>query len=786
MEKGLSALEAQQKLKIFGKNEIKTKKPISPLSLFLSQFPSVINAVLFVAALFSFLMRDLIDGFFIIAILILNALFGFIQEYRAEKSLEKLKTFITPISRVLRDGKEIQVPTSELVPQDIIILSEGDRIPADGRLLLTHNIEIDESILTGESLSVIKKQGDFAFGGTLVIKGRARLVIEKTGIDTRFGQIAKTLSILETDKSPLQIKLNSLGKALSLIAVIVAVSLVPIGTFQGKELFPLMLIAVSIGIAAIPEGLPAVITIALAIGTNRMARKNAIVRKMQSVETLGAIQVILIDKTGTLTQNIMRVKKFWTKDKKDLENFFMACVLGNTASLAQKANNKFDAIGDRTDGALLLFAKDNLRDINEIKQKVKIINEYEFDPETRTATTIVEKGNKKYVFVRGAPEEIILKSKLSLSDKEKIQSLFEQYAKEGLRVIGLGSKQETKDGTLKREDYEKDLNFLGFVGIYDPARPEAKQAVKNAKNAGIKTIMVTGDNELTALSIAKDVGLIEEDEEVITGPSLEKITDEELEKIILKTRIYARTKPEDKLRLVTIFKKLGFIVGVTGDGVNDALALKRADVGIAMGESGTDVAKEASDIILTDDNFSTIVNAIEEGRTIYKNILKSITYLLSGNIAEISTVFFALVLGMPTPFFPTQILWINLVTDGLPALALASDIKTHNVLNHSPRNSKTSILTKKRLFFIAVVGLSLSFVLLFIFRSFLLSHGEIFARTVIFNLIVFFHLIIIFIVRGGSFFRMNRFLALTILITVIMQICITTIPFFRDIFHLST
>src|SRR3989344_3325842 len=707
MEKGLSALEAQQKLKIFGKNEIKTKKPISPLSLFLSQFPSVINAVLFVAALFSFLMRDLIDGFFIIAILILNALFGFIQEYRAEKSLEKLKTFIPPISRVLRDGKEIQVPTSELVPQDIIILSEGDRIPADGRLLLTHNIEIDESILTGESLSVIKKQGDFAFGGTLVIKGRARLVIEKTGMDTRFGQIAKTLSILETDKSPLQIKLNSLGKALSLIAVIVAVSLVPIGTFQGKELFPLMLIAVSIGIAAIPEGLPAVITIALAIGTNRMARKNAIVRKKESVETLGAIQVILIDKTGTLTQNIMRVKKFRTKDKKDLENFFMACVLGNTASLAQKANNKFDAIGDRTDGGLLLFAKDNLRDINEIKQKVKIINEYEFDPETRTATTIVEKGNKKYVFVRGAPEEIILKSKLSLSDKEKIQSLFEQYAKEGLRVIGLGSKQETKDGTLKREDYEKDLNFLGFVGIYDPARPEAKQAVKNAKNAGIKTIMVTGDNELTALSIAKDVGLIEEDEEVITGPSLEKITDEELEKIILKTRIYARTKPEDKLRLVTIFKKLGFIVGVTGDGVNDALALKRADIGIAMGESGTDVAKEAPDIILTDDNFSTIVNAIEEGRTIYKNILKSITYLLSGNIAEISTVFFALVLGMPTPFFPTQILWINLVTDGLPALALASDIKTHNVLNHSPRNSKTSILTKKRLFFIAVVGLSL-------------------------------------------------------------------------------
>ena len=784
MEKGLNQTEAKEKLKIFGKNEIKTLKSKSPLSIFLSQFPTMINVVLAGAAFFSFFAQDIIDGIFIVTTLFLNGVFGFIQEYRAEKSLEKLKSYITPFSRVIREGKELQVLTIELVPGDVVALYQGDSIPADGKLISMHDLEVDESILTGESLSVVRKQDQPLFSGTFIVKGKGHLLIEKTGVNTQFGQIAKTLSSLDSDKSPLQVQLNELGKVLSLIAVIISISLIPIGTFQGREIFPLILIAVSIGIAAIPEGLPAIITIALAIGTNRMAKRNAIVRKMQSVETLGAIQVILIDKTGTLTQNIMRVKKFWSKNP-DLSNFLNACIFGNTASVIKRAqDNEWDIIGDKTDGALLLFAKDKLKDIDAVKQEAKIIDEYTFDPSTKTVTTILEKNDKRYVYVRGAPEEILTKSNLSQSEKEKVKLLFEEYAKEGLRVIGFGEK-ETNMGEINKKDFDGDFNFLGIVGIYDPPRKEAKQAVRDARRAGIKTIMVTGDNEFTALSIAREVGLIEMDEDVITGDDLKKITDDELEKIILKTRIFARTRPEDKLRLVMLLKKMELIVGVTGDGVNDSLALKRADVGIAMGEKGTDVAKEASDIVLTDDNFSTIVNAIEEGRTIYSNIIKSVTYLISGNIAEISIVFFATVFGLPTPFFPTQILWINLVSDGLPALALASDIKNKNILKNSPRNSKTPILTKLRIFFIVSLGLFLAFSILFIFKFFLVTSGETFARTVAFNLIVFVHLMIIFLVRGNSMLRMNRFLALTILITMVMQISVVTLPFFREIFHLA-
>lgn len=785
MEKGLSALEAQEKLKIFGKNEIKTQEIRSPLSVLWSQFPNVINIVLGSAAFFSFLIGDVIDGIFIFSILILNSLFGFIQEYRAEKSLEKLRSYITPYSRVIRDGKEIKLPTAELVPQDLVILSEGDNIPADGKIISSNHIEIDESILTGESLSVNKKQGDKAFGGTFIIKGKGYLFVEQTGMKTRFGQIAKTLSTLDSDKSPLQKKLSNLGKILSLLAVIIAVSIIPIGNLQGKELYPLILISISVGIAAIPESLPAIITIALAIGTNRMAKKNAIVRKMQSVETLGAIQVILIDKTGTLTQNIMRVKKFWISDKENLNEIIKGCIFANTSSLLQKKDSSIDVVGDRTDGALLIFAKEKYENLESLKKEFKVIEEHTFDPETKTVTVVLEKNDKRYVYVRGAPEQIIEKSKLNDNEKQKIAAAFESYAKEGLRVIGFASKAHAKDGPTNRKDLEKDLNFLGFVGIYDPPRPESKQAVKAAKLAGIRTIMVTGDNEFTALSIAREIELIEENEDVITGEELEKITDEELEKDILKIRIFARSRPEDKLRLVSILKKMGHVVGVTGDGVNDSLALKRADVGIAMGATGTDVAKEASDIILTDDNFSTIVNAIEEGRTIYNNILKAITYLLAGNIAEISIVFFATVLGMPNPFVPTQILWINLVTDGLPALALASDIKSKNVLKNSPRDANSPILSKNRTILIVAFGFLLAISLLVIFKYLLIAQSEVFARTIIFNLLVFAHLIMIFLVRRNSIFKMNRFLAFTILVTIIMQIGVVTIPFFRDIFHLN-
>jgi len=787
MEYGLTSKSANEKLKIFGKNEITIPKKYSTFSLFLSQFPNFINGILAAAAILSFVVKNTVDAVFILAILILNALFGFIQEYRAERSLEKLKEFIKPVSRVIRDGKEMEMPTADLVPGDIVVLSEGDRIPADGKLTHGKHIEIDESILTGESIPVLKKQNDIVFSGTLVTRGKARLLVEKTGMNSRFGQIAQTLSDIEQDKTPLKRELNTLGKVLSIIVIVISFMLIPIGMSQGKSLLPLIVLAISIGIAAIPEGLLPAITIALAMGTARMAKKNAIVRKMPAVETLGAIQIILTDKTGTLTQNSMRVKKFWVKNQDSLPLLFKASFLGNTASLVQKVTDNassWDIIGDKTDGALLLWLKTQVKNLDELKNSGKIVDEYSFDPDTKTITTVWNDLSKTWVFVRGAPEEILSKSNLDAGEKQKIKTLFESYAKEGLRVIGFGAKKhQSTDKT--RDLLEKDLDFLGFVGLYDPPRPEARLAVERARQAGIQTIMVTGDNELTALAIGKEIGFIQKDEEVITGEELEKITDAELERLIVKTRIFARAKPEDKLRLVNVLKKLGYIVGVTGDGVNDALALKRADVGIAMGDTGTDVAKEASDIVLTDDNFSTIVGAVEEGRRIYDNIRKAITYLLSGNLSEISLVFFASLLGMPIPLLPTQILWINLVTDGLPALALASDRTNTNLLKNKPRDPNAPLLEKNQFLFILIVGFSLSFFLIGLFHILLGSFTQKYSQTIIFNILIFSHLLLAFVIRGKSFFRKNPLLIFSTIATIVMQIAITTVPFLQNIFHVG-
>ncbi|RJQ38457.1 cation-translocating P-type ATPase [Candidatus Microgenomates bacterium] len=790
MENGLSVKEAQEKLKIFGKNEIKTTGINSPFSIFFSQLPTTINYILAFAAILSFLLKNLLDGIFILAVLFLNTIFGFIQEYKAEKSLEKLKNFVKSNSRVIRNGKETEVPTEDLVPQDLVVLSEGERIPADGKLVMEKHIEIDESILTGESLPVIKKQNDTVYKGTLVIKGRGYLLIEKTGMQTNFGQIATTLSAIETDKTPLQKKLDKLGKILSLGVIIFSLLLIPIGILQEKTLIPLIILTISICIAAIPESLPAVVTIALAIGTNKMAKKQAIVRKMSAVETLGATQVILLDKTGTLTQNAMRVKKTWLREPSFQQDLLKACVFGNTASLVLKDgqnSTNFDVVGDRTDGALLLWAKELGRDITFLKNEGKVVDEYVFDPVTKTITTVWQQNvndKKRYIFVRGAPETIIAKSNLKQDEREKITSLYEEYAKEGLRVIGF-AKKIAKPNETTREHLEKDLDFIGFHGIYDPPREEAKKAVINAKMAGIKTIMVTGDNELTALAIAKEVGLIEKDEDVITGEELKKLSDEELEKIILKTGIFARTKPEDKLRLTRVLKKLGLVVGVTGDGVNDSLALKEADVGVAMGKKGTDVAKEASDIIIVDDNFSTLVSAILEGRNIFNNILKTITYLLSGNLSEISLIFLATVFGMPSPLLPTQILWINLVTDSLPAMALASDNKDHNLLKYPPRNPQTPILTKSRITFITLAGFGIAIFLLVIFQTLLNSFNLVFARTITFNLLILLHLGIALVIRKKSIFSMNRFMLFAIFGTLIIQTLINILPFFQKIFELG-
>lgn len=790
MEKGLSQEEVEKQRQLYGSNEISVEKGFSAVALFISQFPTFINAILAVAGVFSFFISDVLDSIFIFSIIIINSVFGFIQEYNAEKSLEKLKNLITPTARVIRDGKDIEISTKDIVPADVVVLSEGDRIPADGKLITHHSLEIDESILTGESMAVEKNNNDTIYSGSLVVKGSGKLLVEKIGLKTRFGQIAETLSLLEPDRTPLQKQLTRLGKFISILVLVAALSLIPIGSLQHKEFIPLVLLAISIGVAAIPESLPAVLTIALAIGTSRMAKLKAIIRKMPAIETLGATQVLLVDKTGTLTQNSMRVKKVWLKDEKTMPLLIKMCIIGNTASLVQKANNSFDALGDKTDGALLLWAHSQLKNVEEIKKSGRIIDEYSFDPETKTITTIWEEKNlpagrqgKKYVLVRGAPEQLLQNCKLTRKEQEKITKEFEEQAKKGYRIIGFATKLEKHHEINTRAHAEKHLEFVGFLGLYDPPRPEAMQAVHEAQKAGIQIVMVTGDNELTALTIAKEVGLIENDEDVLTSEELKKLSDEELEKILLHTRIFARTTPEDKLRLVTAFKKLGYVVGVTGDGVNDALALKRSDVGIAMGETGTDVAKDASDIVLTDDNFSSLVHAVEEGRTIYQNILTAITYLLTGNLAQMTLLFLTTILALPNPLLPTQILWINLITDGLPALALAADSKDSSVLNRPPRDPDGPFLSKERLYFIAFVGITLG-VALFVTFSLMLQHSnETFARITVFNMLVFIRLAIAFIVREKSIFSANRYLFLTVIATALIQLAVAFLPFFSFISH---
>ena len=785
MDRGLSSKDVEEKIKQFGENKIETKRTFSTLSVFLSQFPTFINAILIAGAIFSLVIGNVIDFVFIFTIIILSAVFGFVQEYNAEKSLEKLKNYITPKALVIRNGEKIQISTINIVPGDIVVLSEGEYIPADGRILESHQLEIDESVLTGESIPAAKEKEDLVFSGTLISKGKGIFVVGKIGMQTRFGQIAENLASLKSDKTPLQKNLAVLGRILSITAVLAASLLIPIGLIQKKDLFDLILLSISAGVSAIPEGLPAVITIALALGTSKMAKKNAIVRKMSAVETLGAVQIILSDKTGTLTKNEMTVKKYFLVNGENMNFLLRGCVVGNTASLVQKGGGKFEAVGDKTDSALLTWARNSVERLEEITDNGKIVDEFVFDPKTKLITSIWEEKNEKYVFVRGAPEEILKRSTLKDNENEKLQNEFENYAKEGLRVIGLGYKKLFDKNIKNRDALEKELEFLGFLGIYDPPREEAREAIESAKKAGIKTIMVTGDNEITALAIAKEIGLIDKEEEVITGAELDKMSDEEVIKIIPNISVFARTKPEDKYRLVTLFKKMGFVVGVTGDGVNDALALKKADVGIAMGETGTDVAKEAADIVLTDDNYSTLIKAVFEGRTIYNNIVKSIVYLLSSNLSEISLILIAAVLKMPDPLLPTQILWINLVTDGLPALALASDNKDRALLEEKPRDPKEQILNRKRLIYISSVGISLALTLVGVFYLLLQSQSEIFSKTIIFNLLIFSHLTLAFIVRGGSIFKVNKLLFVSVFITIILQIIISSVSPFQQIFHLG-
>ena len=774
---GLTSEKASALIEKFGKNTIEREVKFSSINLLISQYKNIITVILLFATLFSIFIGDLIDAVFIFTVLLINGVFGFIQEYRSQKTMEKLKDLTSPRAFVIRNGQETEIDAENIVPQDLVVLREGDRVPADGKITSGMQIEVNESILTGESLPQEKGKNDTLYAGTFIVRGRAYLSVAEVGFATKLGQIAKDLEGMKKPKIPLVESLNDLGKKLAIGAVLLSFILIPIGAIQGREIRELILIAVSTAVALIPEGLPLVVTVALAVGAFRMAKRKTIVRKMASIETLGATTVILSDKTGTITENKMIVKKHWVPNEERFNLLLRCAALGNTANLILKEGARLDSarqgeslemVGDPTDGAILSFAQKHIDNLEYFRSQGKIIEEKPFDPEIKLIEVKWEHKGERHTFLRGSPETIIKK----IAEKERIdaEKILSKYAKEGLRVIAFAHKKES----LK-------MNLLGFVGIYDAPREEAVKAIAEARAAGISIVMVTGDNPITAKSISEEVGLISEGELVLTHDEIEKMSDEEILELLPSVKVFARMIPEDKLRLVRLYKQAGHVVAVTGDGVNDALALSEAHIGVAMGgRKGTDVAREASDIVITDDNLYTIVRAVEEGRGIYDNIVKVVVFLLSTNFTEFFLIFFAILFGLPIPLTPTQILWINLIGDGLPAMALASDTKTKELLLRKPRRISEGILNWARLRFIFGITFVFSLILLAVFAVEI--NGGV-PRMLIFNLIVVGEMIILFIIRGGIF-PINRFLIFSVILTLILQYLVSTIPYFKILFGL--
>ena len=742
LEKGLNDEEVKARQEKYGLNELKTKKKKSLIQKFLEQFKDFSIIVLIIAAIVSGAVGiaegdGITDTIIILIVVIVNAIIGVTQEAKAEKSLEALQKLTDHASKVIRNGNVQVIPAKELVPGDIVLLDTGDYIPADLRIIEAINLKSQESSLTGESVPVEKNTkviedeetgiGDrinMLFSSSLITYGRGKGIVVETGMTTEVGKIAGMLDSTEEQVTPLQEKLNKLGKTLGIAALLICVFIFIVGLIQGKEPIHMFMTAVSLAVAAIPEGLVAVSTIVLAIGVQKMVKKNAIVKRLPAVETLGSATVICSDKTGTLTQNKMTVEKifinkntFNLSDIKDINEDINKLVYSNMLCNDTKIGNEGELTGDPTETALVDMAF-KLDFDPSIYDRMPRVEEIPFDSDRKLMTTVNEINGKYIVYTKGGVDELLKKCNSYLENgevKEDIEEYAktirqhnENMAKEALRVLSCAYKEiDHKPSKEEMKEIENNLTFIGMVGMIDPPREEAKKAVKKCKTAGIKTVMITGDHKITATAIAKKLGILEKEEEAITGLDLEKMTDEELAKNVRKYSVYARVSPEHKVRIVKAWQKNGEIVAMTGDGVNDSPALKTANIGCAMGIVGTDVAKEAADVILTDDNFATIVSAVEEGRRIYDNILKVIQFLLSSNVGEIVVLFLATLF---TPLFakwfgitnitkleillPVHILWINLVTDSLPALALAFDPANSDIMQRKPEKPGKGIFTK--------------------------------------------------------------------------------------------
>lgn len=796
---GLSSKAVLALFEKYGPNVLPEQKSKPWFQILFDQFKSFLVALLFFAGGVSLLLGDFLDSVFILAIVILNALIGFFQEIKAKKEIEALKKMVVPVCRVVRDGKEVQIPTKSIVPGDLVILSEGDHIPADGEIVEISNLSVSEAALTGESVPVEKDVGEMAYMATIVLSGRAKLKVLTIGKDTKFGKIATELSTISDEKSPLEIKINNLGNKLAVAAIGIISIIALIGFWQKREIADLFFSSVALAVAAIPEGLPAVLSIAMAVGARRLAAQKAIVKRLPVTEALGSVDVICTDKTGTLTKNEMVVRRILMangrnyevsgvgyktegKIEGDLEEnefkqLLMNCVLCNGSTLAQVEDGgvSFTVLGDTTEGALLVLAKKAGFDFEEIRQEHPLVSEISFTSERKMMSV----ATKETVFSKGAPEKIIqICANLTGQKKEELIIASKKLGAQGLRVLAFASK------AMDASEPEKDLNFLGLVAIYDAPREEVAGAIKICKEAGVTPVMITGDSLETARAIAEQIGLVEPGEEIITGEQLALYSDEVLEKNLENIRVFARVSPSDKLRIVEAFQRLGKIVAVTGDGVNDAPALKKAHVGVAMGISGTDVAKEASDIIITDDNFATIIKAIEEGRAISLNLGKAIKYLLICNLGEVAAVFICIAANLPLPFSPLAILWMNVVTDGLPALALAVDPKEEKLLKNHKHNLGIgqNFLGRSAISEIGIFGIGIGIATVALFA--VLSRGNLeSARMIAFSFIVVLELGMAFWVRkrAGGIFG-NRLLIFSVAAAIALQIIIIVVPQIREIF----
>lgn len=750
---GLSDEQVKEKREFYGLNELQAKKKKSLIVKFLEQFKDFMIIILIIAAVISgavgyYQGEGITDSIIILIVVIVNAIIGVAQESKAEKSLEALQKLSSHVTKVIRNGKVAVIPSKELVPGDIVILDTGDYVPADLRIIESANLKAQEASLTGESVPVDKNTdvindekiglGDrtnMLFSSSLITYGRGKGIVVETGMNTEVGKIAGMINEVEETETPLQQKLNKLGKTLGIVAIVICVIIFIIGLLYGKEPIEMFMTAVSLAVAAIPEGLAAVSTIVLAIGVQRMVKKHAIVKKLPAVETLGSTTVICSDKTGTLTQNKMTVKKVFYNNKLvdlddiDIDNLgdelekltYISMFCNDTKVLDGKLT------GDPTETALIDmgFKLDFQPPILEKYERVK---ELPFDSDRKLMTTVHLFPNKYMVYTKGGVDELLSRCNSYVINgnvntdideyKKEIAKQNEEMAKNALRVLAMAYKEldhEPTDEEMKT--IESDLTYVGMVGMIDPPREEVKDAVEKCKTAGIKTVMITGDHKITAIAIAKALGILENEDEAITGSELEEMSDEDLIKNVRKYSVYARVSPEHKVRIVKAWQTNGEIVAMTGDGVNDAPALKTADIGCAMGIVGTDVSKEAADVILTDDNFATIVSSVEEGRRIYDNILKAIQFLLSSNVGEIIILFVAILMtpllskwfnidvNLITPLLPIHILWINLVTDSLPALALAVDPAEKDIMNRKPLKPKQGVFTKGMTFRVIYQGI---------------------------------------------------------------------------------